>query len=135
MSVLLEPGSFVQFFYPRHNFRCVQNPQLEPRRVLVTKVVDFRDEAPDGSYPEEPELRRGKLLVVGWDLDKCAVRRFYVESMVDLRGLDRTERLKVKTTVLKDGVLQEPAEHDDQRQAFAEAFTAQGERYGLQAVA
>lgn len=136
MSVSIEAGSLIQFSYPRHNFLGIVNEQLEPRRLMVDRVVDFRDEAPDASCPMEPNLRRGMLLVVGYDLDKHATRRFYVESMVELRELDRGKPLPpLKTTVLKDGRLSERAERPDPRNAFAASFNEQAERFGMTAIA
>lgn len=137
LSVRLEAGSLVQFLYPRHNFMCVQNPQIELRRVRVDRVVDFREEAPDGSYPMEPHLRRGKLLVVGYDLDKHATRRFYVESMSELRALDLSPRElpPLRTAIVQDGRLIDLEQRPDPRESFCRHFNQQAEGFGMTAVA
>lgn len=136
LSVSLEAGSLIQFLYPRHNFVGVVNEHLEPRRVCVRHAVDFRDELPDDSCRREPNLRRGRLLVVGYDLDKHAERRFYVESMSELKPLDtEAERPSLKTTILKEGLPMAPAERPDPRSEFARAFNSQAARFGMTAVA
>lgn len=130
LSVCMEAGSLIQFYYPRHNFSCVVSRQVELRRVRVEKVVDFRDESPDGSYPMEPDLRRGKLLVVGLDLDKNAIRRFYVESMSGLRDAtamqaDSLESLRQNVAVFSDEVVKIPPLGGGNQMAAQEALSNQ----------
>ena len=126
LSVRLESGSLIQFLYPRHNFTCVATEQRELRRVRVDRVVDFRDEAPDGSYPMEPHLRRGKLLVVGYDLDKHETRRFYVESMTELRPLDLEARPqpRLRTVIVdaEESQFVRFTEMEDPRQVYCDSY-------------
>lgn len=137
MAVSLEIGSLVQFLYPRHNFRGVVRDTMELRRISVTAVRDIRDDPlTSDDILREPNLRRGRLLVTGYDLDKHAERSFYVESMAELRELDRTQRRPpLKVAVFKDGQIAEPAERPDPRDDFAASFNEQGRGYGLEAVA
>lgn len=86
MSKLLpQPGSVYSFLYPRHNFHGILS-DLEPRRVRVTAVRDLAEQPLDTqTFNLQPLLRRGRLLVVGQDLDKGnAERSFYVDSMRSL---------------------------------------------------
>src|SRR5690606_30887632 len=57
-------------------------PRLERRRVLVERIRDLATEPLDPLTTEiDPLLDRGRLLVIGQDLDKKAERSFYVHAM------------------------------------------------------
>lgn len=75
------------FLYPRHNFHGVLS-RLEPRRLRVEEIRDIR-KVPLAivTVDLQPLLRRGRLLVTGWDLDKQEERSFYADSMKSLEPL------------------------------------------------
>lgn len=137
MSVSLTPGSLIQFFYPRHNFIGVRRETQELRRLLVTAVRDTRDEPLESAtFVYEPNLRRGRLIVTGYDLDKHAERSFYVESMSELRELDRKRKLPpLRTVIIREGQIAGEESQPDPRAGFAEHFNSCGQHVGLQAVA
>jgi hypothetical protein len=124
LSVSFDFGSIVQFSYPRHNYRHVLHSPMELRRVIVHRVVDFREVEPDGSYPMEPELRRGKLMIVGYDLDRKGVRRFYVESMSELRMLDTEAKPlpPLKAAIVKGAMFDRFTEMPDPRERYCQTF-------------
>lgn len=86
MEAVPAVGQVLEFDYPRHNYHLVRSG-LERRRLLVEKVRDLSAEPLDQvTIQLDPELRRGRLLVTGQDLDKRAERSFYLESMLPFAG-------------------------------------------------
>ena len=86
-SALLQPGRAYSFEYPRYNYQKLPN-KLELRRVRVTAVRDTqRDPLDDITESLNPLLRRGRMLVIGDDLDKAVERSFYVDSMLNIQSL------------------------------------------------
>lgn len=82
-----QPGRDYEFLYPRHNFRAVLSA-LETRRVRVVKVRDIAlDPLEEQTATIQPLLRRGRYIITGQDLDKCAERSFYMESMREVRPI------------------------------------------------
>jgi hypothetical protein len=122
---LLSVGSLIQFCYPRHNFTGTRRCRLEQRRIRITAVRDLRDEPLDPATLEsEPHVRRGKLLVTGYDLDRHAERSFYVESMSELRPLDVTLRPlpPLRAAIIDGEGLVRITEMPDPRERYCQTF-------------
>jgi hypothetical protein len=83
-QIMLRQGSGLRFDYPEANHQGLP-PVLHKRRVIVEDVRDTQEKPLDPITIEvRPKLKRGRYLVVGYDIDKKAVRRFYLDSMVDI---------------------------------------------------
>lgn len=92
--LLPQPGHAYAFLYPRHNFHGVLS-SLEPRRVRVIEIRDLKDDPLDPeTFELQPLVRRDRLLVTGEDLDKNAVRSFYVASMRKVRVIEEDAVIK-----------------------------------------
>lgn len=79
-------GQFLEFDYPAANYHVVGNIRWERRRILITRLRDVLVEPVElGIIQADPFLRRGRLLVTGFDCSKLAERSFYRESMNDIR--------------------------------------------------
>jgi hypothetical protein len=86
-------GKIVRFQYPRHNFIGVRSSN-ETRRIRIDRVRSLDDEPLDPATTElQPLLRRGRRLVLGFDLDRAASRSFYAESMLAVEEIKSGESL------------------------------------------
>ena len=89
--VRLKRGKAYRFKYPRHNYNGIQS-YLETRRIVVESIRDTSEDHLDPSTEVlNPNLKRGRWLVTGRDIDKGAERSFYLESMTELKRLNRYE--------------------------------------------
>jgi hypothetical protein len=87
----LMAGQVVTFLYPAANYRGACE-RLEPRRLAVEEVRDLTATPLDPlTFVLDPQLRRGRVLVTGIDLDKCERRSFYMESMREVAAACRDE--------------------------------------------
>lgn len=88
MSTPFSIGSVVQFSYPADN-RFGVRTKLTPRRFLVESVRDT-ELAPiePWALTLRPDLRRGRVLVTGYDFDRLAPRSFYVSSARSIQPLE-----------------------------------------------
>lgn len=78
----------ISFEYPEHNRHSVQTV-YKTRRLVVESWRDcFEFPVQTDSYSAEPDVCRGQWLLVGHDLDRYAIRSFYVDSMRDIRKID-----------------------------------------------
>lgn len=78
-------GMWLIFAYPRANYHGVHT-YYERRRILIEEVRRLED-APLAAETLElnPLVRRGPVLVRGFDFDKWDWRSFYASSMRDVR--------------------------------------------------
>lgn len=78
-------GMFARFKYPSVNSPLIKS-YLEPR---VAKVIRVRDTDKEPLEPatirENPLIKRGRFLIYTEDLMKGEVRRFYLDSMQELK--------------------------------------------------
>jgi predicted DNA-binding transcriptional regulator YafY len=82
-------GSVLSCSYPSDN-RVGAITRLETRRIVLRYERDLRQSPLDPvTLRLRPKVRRGQLLIVGYDLDRRAMRRFYVDSMRGLRVSDQ----------------------------------------------
>jgi len=82
-------GSVLHCSYPTDN-RVGAKTRLEPRRIVVRSERDLRELPLDPvTLRLRPKVRRGQLLIVGYDLDRRRTRKFYFDSMRSLRVSDR----------------------------------------------
>lgn len=82
----LKVGVIYEFQYPRHNFYGVVS-YSERRRVRVNAIRDLNAEPLDSlTSMIQPLLRRGRFLIEADDLEKQAVRHFYLESMREIKA-------------------------------------------------
>ncbi|MBS0207169.1 MAG: hypothetical protein JSS49_30200 [Planctomycetes bacterium] len=85
-------GCAYSFKYPRYNYRSLPT-RLELRRVIVELLRDTQAEPLETStLTDNPTLRRGRWLVMGYDLDREAQRSFYLDSMTEIALLSDDER-------------------------------------------
>ena len=83
----LQPGRAYSFDYPRHNYWQLPT-ETELRRIIVASIRDILYEPLDRITESlNPQLRRGRWLVTGKDLDKDVERSFYADSMTNLQAL------------------------------------------------
>ena len=134
-------GKTIDGLYPAANYRGVR-PRLERRRVRIEAVRDTTLEPLDPiTLIFDPDLRRGRLLVTGFDLDKLAERSFYIESFVELRMIDDgdgqplTVSIHVVIISGQDGsrIVRVERKESDAR-AWAESFNQMANGSGAEAI-
>lgn len=82
----LAKGMVLEFEYPTANYFGARL-RWERRRLRVESVRDLAAAPLDPlTLTIDPQLRRGRWLVTGVDLDRGAERSFYLESMRDMRS-------------------------------------------------
>lgn len=87
----LRLGCAYSFHYPRHNYVGLP-ARTETRRIVVEALRDIDCEPLEAStVASNPQLRRGRWLVTGFDLDRDASRSFYFDSMTEVRSMTRDE--------------------------------------------
>lgn len=92
------PGCAYTFDYPRYNYSGLPT-KTEQRRIVVESIRDMQQEPPDAvTVSANPLLRRGRWLVTGRDLDRDAMRSFYVNAMTRIRPLIQMECATLPTT-------------------------------------
>lgn len=85
-------GQVLQFEYPERNL-LPQRAIWRPRCIVVDHVIDTRNTpVPAYWFRRRPLIRRGRHLVVGYDLDKGDWRQFYVCAM---RGMQHSHWLSL----------------------------------------
>ena len=77
----LQPGRLVRFEYPIRNF--LDEPLTWTyRRIVIERVIDLANSPLNGKWiRKRPQIRRGRYLVIGFDLDREAKRSYYLEAM------------------------------------------------------
>ena len=121
----LRIDSVVEFFYPAANYRGARF-RWERRRLLVEKVRDLTAEPLDPMTVQlDPELRRGRVLVTGQDLDRLGERSFYVDSMRNVRQIEHDGSLDTLPVAFgrPEGTVR-VSELPDPRSGFCEAYNA-----------
>lgn len=95
----IDCGAVISFEYPAANYQGVR-PRWEARKLLVERVRRLDSEPLDPvTTVLEPQLKRGKTLVTGRDLNKGQERSFYAESMRDVTFLRRERVIDVSRDV------------------------------------
>lgn len=85
-------GEVLQFEYPKRNL-ITERAVWRPRCIVVERVVDTASTpVPAHWFRRRPLIRRGRHLVVGYDLDKGDWRQFYVCAM---RGMEHSHWLSL----------------------------------------
>ena len=88
MDTRVNVGQAIEFDYPAANYHGVKQ-RLERRRLRVERIRDLAAEPLDPLTPIlDPNLRRGRLLAIGTDLDRGAERSFYLDSMQEVKPID-----------------------------------------------
>ena len=83
-------GELLQFEYPERNLLSVR-PIWRPRTIVVDTVVDtLARPVPGRWFRRRPLIRRGRHLVIGFDLELGQRRQFYVSAM---RGMEHSHWL------------------------------------------
>ena len=86
---MFEQGSVLTFSYPSVN-RVGAKTRLETRRLVIEGERDLRQKPLSViSIVRRPTLRRGPLLLWGFDLDRQRPRKFYFDSIRSLRISDQ----------------------------------------------
>lgn len=117
MFSIPEIGEVIEFLYPAQNKFGVP---LEYRRriVEIREIHDFREFANPltlEDFLRRPLIRRGKLLLIGQDLELGQQRRFYLEAM------RRPDEMPPAMPLLRLG-LTDPEEPADSPEFFGPAF-------------
>lgn len=78
-------GELLRFEYPERNLISVR-PIWRPRTIVVDRIVDtMAAPVPAKWFQRRPLIRRGRYLIIGYDLDCEQYRQFYVDAM---RGVE-----------------------------------------------
>lgn len=81
-------GRAVSFWYPDDN-RVKVRTVLLPRRFVIDRIQDTEIQPVEPHWIRvQPELRRGRWLLHGYDVDKRPERSFYVESMRSIKPIE-----------------------------------------------
>jgi hypothetical protein len=95
-------GSTIRFDYPAANYLGIRRPRFDQRRLKVERVRELAKQPLEPTtIQEEPLLRRGSVLVTGWDLDKHQERSFYLESMQNIEPYQSLMDLECKVQLLE----------------------------------
>jgi hypothetical protein len=99
----IRPGAVVSFLYPRYNYLGLP-VAVEPRRAKIMAVRDMKGQPLDPTTCQRnPTLRRGRYLVTAEDLDKGEERRFYFESMTEIRKIDAAVEYQRSRFIILNG--------------------------------
>jgi hypothetical protein len=86
---MFEKNSVLYFSYPSDN-RIRRVTKLEPRRIVIQSVRDLIEQPlEERTIRLNKFLRRGQLLIRGFDLVKQRMRSFYVDSMRSIKESHR----------------------------------------------
>lgn len=89
----LSPGTLIEFHYPTDN-RIRVSTQFSRRRLLIRDVRDMLACPVEPQYfSRSPDLRRGPVLLTGYEWLREDTRSFYVSSMRSI--MDVTAQIRV----------------------------------------
>jgi hypothetical protein len=84
MPTVIREGGRFSFWYPSHNLHGIPLEWVQ-RSITITGCYDMAAEPIDGSdILFRPFVRRGSILITGFDHDLRAERQFYLEA---IRGM------------------------------------------------